>query len=57
MMTVKEFRSNRETVKCSECGLEVNECYGIATSYSQARWKCLCKDCYQKLGEKGYDRK
>ena len=52
-----EFGNNRETVKCSECGLGVYEGYGIATSYSQARWKYLCKDCYLKLKEKGYDSK
>ena len=56
-MTVMKFKSSKGTVKCSECGFEVNECYGIATSYSQARWKCLCKDCYQKLEEKGCDRR
>ena len=34
---------------CAECGGEVKNGYGVATSFSQAKWKFLCKDCYSKI--------
>lgn len=44
MTVIKEVNST-----CAECGVEFKKGYGITTSFSQARWKFLCKDCYSKI--------